>query len=479
MFGDMDDLAWDLGDPDVDQEDNDNPFPIIGPTNAVFHPMKGPMTTQSLRGMADHGPMHWRGDRSGAPEGDALDEAAGFAKFNGAFEGLLGRDEGPLTTEQMTAFTEFALRLTYPPNPIRKLDNTLRPNEQSGRDAYFISPGPDIITSCDGCHTLSPENGFFGGNGGSSVEGETQEFKIAHLRNLYQKVGMFGMPDAPFVVAGDNQHMGDQIRGFGYLHDGSIDSVDRFLRATVFADGFAVFFPDPLQARLDLDAFMMAFDSNLAPIVGQQVTLTSTNSAFADSRIDLLLARADAGETDIIVKGRIGGIQRGALYLTGGNFRTDLAGEPMLSDANVRGLASTPGQELTYLAVPTGSGLREGIDRDLDGVLDASDICPGVADTAQNDADADGIGDACDLCTLTPDANQRDTNGDGYGNACDPDLDNSGAVNFVDVALWTPFFNTATNGDADFNGDGVANFVDFALFADYFLSSPGPSALSP
>ena len=30
-----------------------------------FHPMKGPMTTQSLRGMANHGPMHWRGDRTG------------------------------------------------------------------------------------------------------------------------------------------------------------------------------------------------------------------------------------------------------------------------------------------------------------------------------------------------------------------------------------------------------------------------------
>ena len=30
-----------------------------------FHPLKGPMTTQSLRGMANHGSMHWRGDRTG------------------------------------------------------------------------------------------------------------------------------------------------------------------------------------------------------------------------------------------------------------------------------------------------------------------------------------------------------------------------------------------------------------------------------
>ena len=30
-----------------------------------FHPLKGPMTTQSLRGMANDGSMHWRGDRTG------------------------------------------------------------------------------------------------------------------------------------------------------------------------------------------------------------------------------------------------------------------------------------------------------------------------------------------------------------------------------------------------------------------------------
>ena len=26
------------------------------------------MTTQSLRGMANHGPMHWRGDRTGGTD---------------------------------------------------------------------------------------------------------------------------------------------------------------------------------------------------------------------------------------------------------------------------------------------------------------------------------------------------------------------------------------------------------------------------
>ena len=52
--------------------------------------MKGPMTVQTLRGIATHGPMHWRGDRTGAAVGgDPKDERLAFMQFNEAFEGLL------------------------------------------------------------------------------------------------------------------------------------------------------------------------------------------------------------------------------------------------------------------------------------------------------------------------------------------------------------------------------------------------------
>ena len=37
----------------------------IGSRRADFHPMKGPMTTQSLRGLVNMGPQHWRGRPSG------------------------------------------------------------------------------------------------------------------------------------------------------------------------------------------------------------------------------------------------------------------------------------------------------------------------------------------------------------------------------------------------------------------------------
>ena len=95
------------------------------------------------------------------------------------------------------------------------------------------------------------------------------------------------------------------------------------------------------------------------------------------------------------------------------------------------------------------------------------------------DTDGDGIDDSVDNCSTVPNPDQRDTNGDGFGNICDPDLDNNGTVNFADIALWIPFFNSATLGDADFNGDGIAGFSDYALFPQYFLQPPGPSGMAP
>jgi DNA-binding beta-propeller fold protein YncE len=379
VFADFDSLGWDLGNPDDIVVANPNPFPVLGVPNPVFHPMKGPMTTQSLRGLANQGPMHWRGDRTGGnavPPGDPLDEELAFKAFNVAFEGLLGRDEGPIPEADMQAFTDYILEVTYPPNPIRQLDNSLRPDESAGRSKYFL-PGSDGPFSCNQCHTLSPIDGFFGTDGGSSFEDETQEFKVAHLRSAYQKIGMFGMPGVPaFIRSGDNAHKGPQIRGFGFLHDGSIDTVFRFLRALVFTG------VNDAQAA-NLEAFIMAFDSTLAPIVGQQITLREPNDLDAGARIGLMIQRAmtpfdlvdhpGATECDLIVKGTVGGESRGWLMTGPDSFQSDKAAEDPLTDDDLRALTSTQGQELTYTCAPPGSGVRMGIDRDEDDVLDGDE----------------------------------------------------------------------------------------------------------
>ncbi len=58
-------------------------------------------------------------------------------------------------------------------------------------------------------------------------------------------------------------------------------------------------------------------------------------------------------------------------------------------------------------------------DSDGDGVGDACDNCPGVANLDQVDADGDGVGDACDNCPNVVNADQVDRDGDGVGDACD------------------------------------------------------------
>jgi len=568
VFGDFDSLAWDLGNPDDSVLNNPNPFRVADPLGSAFpdhHPMKGPMTTQSLRGMANHGPMHWRGDRTGGndPGGDALDEAQAFSKFNPAFVGLLGR-ASQLAAADMDAFGAFILQATYPPNPLRALDNALTPGQQAGENFFFNNFPVDVFQSCNGCHALDRNAGHFGSDGLSSFEFEPQLLKIPHLRNLYTKVGMFGMAPVTFFNSGDNAHTGDQVRGFGFLHDGSTDSVFRFMHSVAFNQtnpgGFPVpnnGFPngaegDPL--RRQVESFLLAFDSNLAPIVGQQVTLNGAVAAsdrlvvakkillkadagavdkivvlsrdpaltppapdgpgdprcgsaavgtakasmlvasagsgeshatalpcqrwsllgspgapkgyryrdpqLADGeaksvtwkpgklkavlsgagigytlqigvnqgfvavqltsgeervcmhcvssnfngsdghtflgkdnaciapprcptdnlsqRVDLLLARAEQGECDLIAKGTLAGAARGWLYRPATNdFGSDRAAEAALSDAQLRQVATTAGQSVTYTCVPPGSGQRLGVDRDDDGFFDRDELDAG------------------------------------------------------------------------------------------------------
>jgi hypothetical protein len=58
-------------------------------------------------------------------------------------------------------------------------------------------------------------------------------------------------------------------------------------------------------------------------------------------------------------------------------------------------------------------------DFDGDGVPDAIDNCPAVANADQLDSDGDGLGDACDLCPALASPNNHDEDGDLTGDDCD------------------------------------------------------------
>ncbi|MCB1643611.1 MAG: hypothetical protein KDI37_17905, partial [Xanthomonadales bacterium] len=368
LFGDNDALAWDLGDPDAATQPIPNayhPFAAGSPQRGqVFHPLKGPMVTQSMRGLRRHGPMHWRGDRSGvnrAP-GESL-EAAAFKEFNEAFDALMGKPAG-LTAAQMQDFTEFSLALNYPPNPIRRLDNTLSSDQAAGKalfDQGIARVGTTTPELCVSCHPTDPAAGIFGTRGLMSLNSQPGEmdFKIPHFRDQYQKVGMF---------TGSPSFQRPQIRGFGYNHNGATSS-------SALLTGFQISATQLNQLR----RFLLAFPTENAPIVGQDSLLNGVDSAAWDDRLALLQARAQVSdpipECDLVVRGLdAGGAPLNYLFdRDSGEFQADRSGLPAISLPDVRQRARVSGHEWTALCLPWGNGRRAALDHDLDGVLNGDE----------------------------------------------------------------------------------------------------------
>lgn len=395
VFGDSDGLAWDLGNPDNEVVENANDYAAVNyqpEPQRYFHPLKGPMVTQSLRGIGDSGPLHWRGDRSGK---DRLPEesvaSAAFKEFNGTFVNLLGR-ETFLTDEQMQKFTDFALSITYPPNPIRALDNSLTELQAEGKRIFFEDYtssrlfgrfGP-AMNQCVQCHELDPSEDKYGTGGKMANVVRSEDFKVPHLRNLYQKVGRFGIDSVLKGLPWDLP----QVRGFGFDNDGVQDTLLTHFTFGFFdlsgGKEFAEEIGSPAKGikAQALTEFLMAFDSNLKPIVGQQITLTPDSGSDVLDRIALFLQQAGGADQDadceLVVKGRLTGSQRGWVMINSYSSEADTVFQSDRVDQQhtfeqLKEIAQEDGQELTFTCVPPGSGMRMGIDRDADGVYDADE----------------------------------------------------------------------------------------------------------
>ncbi len=347
----LDAIAWDLGDPDGEFQPPPpgQPDPLL----TGFHPMKGPMTTQTLRGLAGTEPLHWRGDR------------ADFNAFNPAFVGLLGlADELP--AGDMQAFTDFILTVVYPPNPNLNLDRSLPdpPGGPSATRGEFVfdvlgTSGNDPTLACVICH-FRPT----GTNGRLTNAGRlmaAQDMKVSQLRNMYEKTGFSMEP-------------GTHKRGFGFLHDGSNATLIDFLSGPRFDSHMTE------DDKLDLEAFMLAWDTGMAPAVGAQETADAVSPDFVDW-LDTMVQQHEVGNAELIVKGRQAELARGWVYDGAGRFRPDRAAEPLVTRASLLGMigAANP---FTFTGVPPGCGVRAGIDRDEDGHLDRDEI-----DAGSNPAD--------------------------------------------------------------------------------------------
>jgi len=106
--------------------------------------------------------------------------------------------------------------------------------------------------------------------------------------------------------------------------------------------------------------------------------------------------------------------------LQGASPAIDAGDTGVCATTDQRGVSRPQGAEcdLGALEVKGGSVPTPG-DTDADGVANAADNCPSVANAGQEDADGDGVGDACDNCVDVDNADQADADSDGIGDACD------------------------------------------------------------
>lgn len=348
----MDQIAWDLGNPAGEMKTfNQSCNGIFEFMCEDWHPMKGPLTTQSLVGMIGTEPFHWRGDREN------------LAAFNGAFESLLSADQG-LTDQEMSEFEDFLATIKSPPNPFRQMENTLRDsmmvrgistNPTRGFGLYQNRNSDGGVFTCQTCHSLP--TGF----NASVIANDTlitpQDFKVAQLRNIYEKTGF------------DRNSMHNN-RGFALSHDGAFENVDLFLTHEVFS------LPEE-QDRLDLESFVWSFATDTHAAVGAQTTLRGLpdGDVSAKQLVRRMQAIADKGEVGLVVKGRQGGVSRGYAYLNGmGLLQADRGREFVPFELLLQ--SANPGNELTYTLVPIGTQTRIGIDRDNDGTFDGDDKDP-------------------------------------------------------------------------------------------------------
>ncbi len=372
----MDLLAWDLGDPAGSLSTNAMVvsgsralFPPNGlVSNVVFHPMKGPMTTQTLRGLLNSDPLHWRGDRTN------------FLHFNGAFDGLLGG--GVLSAADMVAYRTFINTIAYQPNPNQNLNRTLPASLAGGspilgRNAYigtnYGALGP-IGLNCNTCHAL-PTGTDRGFTPAAALQ-EPQDFKVPQLRATYQKLRFTNAPGAQSLL------------GFGLTHDGGDPSLSNFLSRSVFGP----LSTDAGQKR-NLSSFVQCLDTGMAPAVGYTRTATSGNVASVGLSNDWLLLEQQANlvtnihlgtagvtqtNIDLVARGTLDGQWCGLLYIASSNhYASDRTGVGPFTRAQLVSKIQA-GDTLTLMGVPVGSGRRLGIDRRESGVLDGNAPVPQI-----------------------------------------------------------------------------------------------------
>jgi len=355
----FDRLAWDLSDPSADTL-----LENTGVAASYFHPLKGPLVTQTLQDIIGPPatPLHWRGDRK---------NIQAFAK---TFADLLGGD-APLATNEMQEFKSLLTTVAFPPNRFRNFDNSVPANlPLPGLFGVHETPLPagvpargDLTTTlaanCTTCHNR-PSGFGIGADELNTGRGSLDIHKAAQLRSLSDKLG--------FSLSSSNSRA-----GFGLRFDGRADTLTRFFTS--------IFGVTNDQEIADSAAFMLTrFPDELPASVGRQVTLSTPGPNPLVNEM-LVLAAVRTNRVELIAHGVKDGLNRAWWYERAlGRFQSDRNQEDLAADALLA--LAAQGQELTFSMVAEGTGRRLALDRDRDGTFDRTEIDLGFdpADPSSN-----------------------------------------------------------------------------------------------
>ncbi len=345
---DLDGIAWDLGDPGgamVTVTGTNAAAHETAPITRSIHPMKGPLTTQTLRGMQAGSPFHWRGDRPT------------LQSFNPTFDKLMGGTQ--LATADINALTAYLLTLRHHPNPNRNANNSFPISFASGSPTNGRTLFNDHVKShCVTCHA-----GAQGSNNNVDdfrLTDSRDQVKTPPIRTVYQRLFL-------------NRTAGAQnITGYGLGRDGT--GQGSFLPTVHFYD------LDSLEGTdfADVKAYVLCFDTGTpqSAAVARTVSAANMTQAAAITDISLLESQSSSSQNDLVVQGIVGGAQRSFSY-NRNTFRyvSDKSGETPLTRNQLLALLG-PDDALTFTGTLIGQGLRRGGDRNLNGVLDADEAKP-------------------------------------------------------------------------------------------------------
>ncbi len=386
--GHTDRLAWDLSE---FTGNTDNPSEPL-----VRKDVKGVKVTQSLFGIEETEPLHWRGDRKDLHE------------FAGAVGDLLGGTPDAAAFDKLVRYVH---TLSYRPNHMQNKDRSLTSTASRGLELFNTfgifqlsdRQGNKRFTTCNECHSL---NGFSGTNNqignedNNSVVAET----AAQLRGLQTKASDLWTNSADWSFTGFtdpeviSRFSVQPVTGFGYGSLGNLDTVFEFLD---------VIFPiDPADA-VDLAEFVSQLDPGTAPAIGFATTVKAgtAQNALRSPVNTYLIPEALAFHIDLVARGWMRNPAAATAKSTRlkllfntqtGKFDSDTPGFGPYSLIQLFGQIARGAGTLTFLGVPPGAGIRLGLDGDLDGEIDGAEAKNG-ASNLKTDTDGDSYPDGHEI----------------------------------------------------------------------------------